>query len=163
METGAFYLLLAKLEEEISFQRKAINTFLFAGQSVSAEITSKSIDILKRLVQVFRLINLILDEMETVPERSAKERALILTSESMSLASLLLPALETFSPLFLESVSLYEEPLLERIEAVAEFIENSIQNTENLATDEIAQTVEDIMRTLEYHVKLGERVLDRIA
>jgi hypothetical protein len=163
MESGTFYLLLAKLEEEISFQRKVINTFLFARQVSNPEMTLRSIDILKRQIQILRLINLILGEMDAVSERYAREQALLLASESMSLTSLLLPAVEAFSPIFLESVSLYEEPLLDRIEAVAEFIENSLQDAENLATEEIAQTVEDIMRTLEYHVRVGERVLGRIA
>lgn len=163
MDLGAFYLLLTKLEEEISFQRKMVSTFLSAPQTAGPEITSRSIEILKRLVQIFRLINLILTEMEAVSERQARERALLLTSESMSLTSLLLPTVENYSPIFLESVSLYEEPLLERIESVAEFIENSIQDSENLAVEEIAEVVEDIMRTLEYHVRVGERVLGRIA
>lgn len=163
MNTDTFYILLAKLEEEISYQRKVINTFLSAGQSVNPEITVRSVEILKRLVQIFKLISLILEEMETVSERYAKEQALLLASESMSLTSLLLPTVEAFSPIFLESVSLYEEPLLDRIEAVAEFMENSIPDCENFATDEIAQTVEDIMKTLEFHIRIGEKVLGRIA
>ncbi len=162
MDTNTFYLLLAKLEEEISFQRKVINTFLFARHSINPEVSMRSVEILKRLIQTFRIINLILDQIDTVSERYAKEQALLLTSESMSLTSLLLPTVETFSPIFLESISLYEEPLLERIESVAEFVENSIQDCDNLAVDEIAEVVEDITRTLEYHVTVGERILGKI-
>jgi hypothetical protein len=162
MEVSPFYILLVKLEEEISFQRKVINTFMFVQQKRSPEITVKTIEILRRLTQGFRLIALIMDELELTTDRHIKEQALLLSSESLSLTSLLLPALESFSPLFLESLRVYDEPILERIESVAEFIENSMQEGEELATDELAQTIEDIMRTLEYHIKLGERALSKI-
>ncbi|RLJ71601.1 hypothetical protein BCF55_1907 [Hydrogenivirga caldilitoris] len=162
MEVSPYYILLAKLEEEISFQRKVINTFLFVQQKPSPEITLKTIDILRRLTQGFRLIALVMDEMESVTDKYMKEQALLLSSESLSLASLLLPALESLSPIFLESLRVYDEPILDRIEAVAEFIENSMQNYEELATDELAQTIEDIMRTLEYHIKLGEKAVGKI-
>ncbi len=162
MEMSPYYVLLAKLEEEISFQRKVINTFLFAQQRSSHEITLKTIDILRRLAQSFRLIALVLDEVETISDKYMKEQALLMSSESLSLTSLLLPALENVSPIFLESLTLYDEPILDRIEAVAEFIENSLQESESLSTEELAQTVEDIMKTLEYHIRLGERALGKI-
>ncbi len=162
MEVSPFYVLLAKLEEEISFQRKVINTFMFVQQKASPDMTLKTIDILRRLTQSFRLIALVIDELEAMTDRYMKEQALLLSSESLSLASLLLPTLESVSPLFLESLRIYDEPILERIESVAEFIENSLQDYEELATDELAQTIEDIMRTLEYHIKLGERAIAKI-
>ena len=158
-----FYILLAKLEEEISFQRKVINTFMFAQQKSTQEITLKTIDIMRRLAQGFRLIALILDELETMSDKSMKEQALLMTSESLSLTTLLLPTLESASPIFLDSLVVYEEPILDRIEAVAEFIESSLQDYESIATDELAQTVEDIMKTLEYHIKLGERAVGRLS
>ncbi len=162
MEVSPFYVLLAKLEDEINFQRKVINTFLALSQKGSAELFLRSVDILRRLIQSFRLMALVLNEMEGMSDRYMREQALLLSSESLSLATLLLPTLEQVSPLFLESVTLYEEPILDRIEALIEFIENSLQEQEELLTEELAQTVEDITRTLEYHVKLGERALGRI-
>ncbi|EDP75050.1 hypothetical protein [Hydrogenivirga sp. 128-5-R1-1] len=162
MEVSPFYILLAKLEDEISFQRKVINTFMFAQQKSSPEITLKTIDILRRLTQSFRLIALVIEEVESMADKYMKEQALLLSSECLSLSSLLLPALEGMSPIFLDSLRVYEEPILERIESVAEFIENSLQDQEELATDELAQTIEDIMRTLEYHIKLGERAVAKI-
>ncbi len=162
MEVNPYYILLAKLEEEISFQRKVVNTFMFAQQKPTMEITLKTVDILRRLTQGLRLISLVLDELESITDKYMKEQALLLTSESLSLASLLLPALESASPLFLESLMVYEEPILDRLEAVAEFIENCLQDYEELATEEISQTIEDIMRTLEYHIRLGERSMGKI-
>jgi len=162
MEVSPFYILLAKLEEEIAFQRKVINTFMFAQRKATPDITLKTIDILRRLTQSFRLISLVMDEVESTADKHIKEQALLLSSECLSLSSLLLPALEGMSPIFLESLKVYEEPILDRIESVAEFIENSLQDSEELATDELAQTIEDIMRTLEYHIKLGERAVAKI-
>ncbi len=162
MEMSPYYILLAKLEEEIGFQRKMVNTFLFAQQKITPEMAVKSIDILRRLTQSFRLISMVLDELESITDRYIKEQVLLLTSESLSLSSLLLPAIEQVSPIFLENIMVYEEPILERIESVAEFLENSLQDIEELAADEIAQTIEDIMRALEYHIKIGERALGRI-
>ncbi len=162
MEMSPYYVLLAKLEEEIAFQRKTINTFLFAQQAVSHEITLKSLDILRRLSQSFRLISLILGEIGNMTDRYMKEQALLMSSESLSLTSLLLPAIENVSPLFLDSLTLYEEPLLDRIEAVAEFIENSLQDEEEITLEELSQTVEDIVKTLEYHIRLGEQALSKI-
>ena len=161
MEVSPFYVLLAKLEEEIGYQRKVINTFL-ATQQRSAELTLKSLDILRRLIQSFRLVSLVLDEIESMTDRYMREQALLLSSESLSLSALLLPTLERLSPLFLESVRVYEEPILDRIEAVVEFIENSLGEQEELVTEELARTVEDIVRTLEYHIKIGERSLAKI-
>ena len=161
MEVSPFYVLLAKLEEEIGYQRKVINTFL-ATQQRSAELTLKSLDILRRLIQSFRLVSLVLDEIESMTDRYMREQALLLSSESLSLSALLLPTLERLSPLFLESVRVYEEPILDRIEAVVEFIENSLGEQEELVTEELARTVEDIVRTLEYHIKIGERTLAKI-
>ncbi len=161
MEVSPFYILLAKLEEEIGYQRKVINTFL-ATQHRSAELTLKSLDILRRLIQSFRLVALVLDEIESMTDKYMREQALLLSSESLSLSTLLLPTLEQLSPLFLESVRIYEEPILERIEAVVEFIENSLGEQEELITEELARTMEDIVKTLEYHVRIGERSLAKI-
>jgi len=161
MEVPTLYILLAKLEEEIGYQRKVINTFL-AIQPRTYELTLKTLEILRRLTQSFRLVSLILDEMESLTDRYVREQALLLSSESLSLSAILLPTLEHLSPIFLESVRLQEEPILERIEAVVEFIENSVGEQEMLATEELARTVEDIMRTLEYHIRIGERVLAKI-
>ncbi len=162
MEVSPFYILLAKLEEEIAFQRKVINTFMFAQEKPSPEITLKTIDILRRLSQGFRLIALVMDEIESMTDKYMKEQALLLSSESLSLTSLMLPAIESMSPIFLESLRVYNEPILERIESVAEFIENSLQDYDELAVDELAQTIEDIMKTLEYHIRLGERALGKV-
>jgi len=162
MDVSPHHVLLAKLEEEIGFQRKLINTFLFAQEKITPELTFKSVDILRRMIQSFRLIALLLDEFESITDRYVKEQALLLSSECLSLSSLLLPAIEQISPLFLESMFVYEEPILERIEAVSEFIENSLQDYEELVADEIAQTIEDIMKTLEYHIRIGERAIGKI-
>ena len=160
MEVTPFYMLLAKLEEEIGFQRKVINTFL-ATQQRSPELTLRTVDILRRLTQSFRLVALILDEIESMTDRYMREQALLLSSESLSLSVLLLPTLERLSPLFLESVRVYDEPILDRIEAVVEFIESSL-GEEEVITEELARTVEDIMKALEYHIRVGERTLAKI-
>ncbi len=162
MEMTPYYILLAKLEEEISFQRKVVNTFLFAQQKITPEVTLKSMDVLRRLIQSFRLVALVLEEIESVTDRYMKEQALLLSSESLSLASLLLPAMEFASPLFLESMRIYEESILDRIESVVESIESSIQDHEEVVLEEVAQTVEDIVRTLEYHIRIGERTIGKI-
>ncbi len=161
MEVSPLYILLAKLEEEIGYQRKVINTFL-ATQQRTSELTLKTVDILRRLTQSFRLVALILDEIESMTDKYMREQALLLSSESLSLSAILLPTLEQLSPLFLESMKVYDEPILDRIEAVVEFIENSLGEQEELITEELARTVEDIMRTLEYHIRIGERTLAKI-
>jgi len=161
MDVSPFYILLAKLEEEIGFQRKVINTFL-AAQHRTPELTLRTVDILRRLTQSFRLVALILDEIESMTDKYTREQALLLSSESLSLSIILLPTLEQLSPLFLESVKVYDEPILDRIEAVVEFIENSLSEQEDLVTEELARTVEDIMKTLEYHIRVGERTLGKI-
>ncbi len=162
MELSPLYILIAKLEEEIAFQRKVINTFMFAQQTPSPDLTFKTIDILRRLAQGFKLISLIIEDLPTITDKYMREQALLMTSESLSLSSLLLPTLESVSPIFLESLRVYDEPILDRIESVAEFIENSLQDYEDLATDELSQTIEDIMKTLEYHIRLGERTIAKI-
>lgn len=162
MEIAPHYVLLAKLEEEISYQRKVINSFLFLSEA-SSDLVSKSLDILKRLVRGFRLITLVLTEFEALSDRYAKEQALLLVAESLYLSALLLPAIENYSPLFLESISVYDEPIVERIEAVSGFLENSLQDLEDLAVEEVIQTVEDIQKTLEYHILIGEKTLGRIS
>ncbi len=162
MELSPLYILIAKLEEEIAFQRKVINTFMFAQQTPSPDLTFKTIDILRRLAQGFKLISLIIEDLPTITDKYMREQALLMTSESLSLSSLLLPTLESVSPIFLESLRVYDEPILDRIESVAEFIENSLQDYGDLATDELSQTIEDIMKTLEYHIRLGERTIAKI-
>jgi len=161
MEITPYYVLLAKLEEEISFQRKVINTYLLV-QRITPEATVKSMDVLRRLVNSFRLVALVLEEIDSISDRYIREQALLLSSESLSLASLLLPAMESASPLFLESMRIYEESILDRIEAVVESIEESLQDYEEFSLEETLQTVEDIVRTLEYHLRIGERTLGSI-
>jgi hypothetical protein len=162
MEVSPLYVLLAKLEEEISYQRKVVNTFLFVHQRLTQELFLRTIEILKRTAQTFRLISLILDEVDDLNDRYLREQALLLSSECLSLTSLLLPAVENASPLFFESVFISEEPILDRIESLAEYIESSIQASENFSAEEIAKTVEEIQRTLEYHIRVGERTLGKI-
>ncbi len=162
MEIAPHYVLLAKLEEEISYQRKVINSFLFLSET-SSDLVSKSLDVLRRLVRGLRLITLVLAEFEALSDRYAKEQALLLVSESLYLSALLLPTIENYSPLFLESISVYDEPIVERIEAVSGFLENSLQDIEDLAVEEVIQTVEDIQKTLEYHILVGEKTLGRIS
>ncbi|GEM_PF-2109922 len=162
MEVSPFYILLAKLEEEISYQRKVVNTYLFAHQRLTQEIFLRSLDILRRTAQTFKLISLILDELDTLSDRYMKEQALLMSSECLSLTSLLLPAIESTSPIFLESLVISDEPILERIESLAEYLETSLQASENFSADEAAKTVEEIQRTLEYHIRVGERTLGKI-
>ncbi len=161
MEIAPHYLLLAKLEEEVSFQRKVINTFMVLPKTPST-VMPKALDVLRRLTTSFHLIAFVLEELESVKDQYVKEQALLLASESLSLSSLLLCAIESVTPIFLENLVIYEEPILERIEAVAEFIESSLQNYEEQMLEEAVQTVEDIVKTLEFHIKIGEKAMKKI-
>jgi len=107
------------------------------------------------------LLTLVLDELGSITDRYAREHALLLGSETLSLASLLLPTLEKTSPLFLENVTLYDEPILDKIESMIEFIDTSLHEEET-AVQELTRAVEDVVRTLEYHIRIGERALAKI-
>ncbi len=162
MDINPLYLLLAKLEDEINYQRKVVNTLLFADYRLTEELLLKSLEILKRTIQTFRLVSFVLDQTEAVSDRSAKEQALLMGSECLSLASILLPALEQVSPIFIDSIRINEESLLERIESVAEDMESYLQVSEGMSVDEITKGIEEILQTLEYHIRVGERAIGKI-
>ncbi len=162
MEVTPLHILLAKLEDEISYQRKIVNTFLFLSNRLPQDLVLRSLDVLRRTAQTLRLISLVMAELEDLTDPYMREQALLMSSECLSLTSLLLPALEHVSPIFIEQIMVYEEPILDRIESLAEFIEVSIQSSEAIPTDEVSKTIEDILKTLEYHIRMGERTLGKI-
>ncbi len=162
MEVNPLYLLLAKLEDEISYQRKVVNTLLFVDHRLTEGLLFRSLDILRRTVQTFRLISFVLDQAEVMSDRSAREQALLMGSECLSLATLLLPALEQVSPIFIDSIRINEEPILEKIESIAEDMESYLQVSEGLSIDEITRSIEEILQTLEYHIRVGERAVGKI-
>ncbi len=162
MDVNPLYLLLAKLEDEISYQRKVVNTLLFVEHRLTEGLLFRSLDILRRTVQTFRLISFVLDQAEVMSDRSAREQALLMGSECLSLATLLLPALEQVSPIFIDSIRINEEPILERIESIAEDMESYLQVSEGLSIDEITRSIEELLQTLEYHIRVGERAVGKI-
>ena len=161
MEFSPLQFLLSRLEEEIEFQQKLTTTYLVNAPKYSPETYASIVETIKRVSSNLRLISLILGELEEEHERTLKEEALILSSESLSLTSVLLPAIERVSPIFLESVRLENKPFLEKIEEVLNEIENALEKLELSSSRRIAKTLEDLAQTLEFSVKLGEKCLEK--
>ena len=161
MEFSPLQFLLSRLEEEIEFQQKLATTYLVNTPKYSPETYTSIVETIKRVSNNLRLISLIMGELEEEHERTLKEEALILSSESLSLTSVLLPAIERVSPIFLENVRLENKPFLEKIEEVLSEIENALEKLELSSSRRIARTLEDLAKTLEFSVKLGEKCIEK--
>ncbi len=156
------FLLMAKLEEELSSLRKALFTFMSIPENVSYDLLKKTLDVLKRLSKNLSLIVLILEEVQFSKDKNVREEALIMSSEGLSLTSLLLPTLERVSPIFLDTFSVHHEPVVEKLEAIADFLENVAFSSEEESLEEVIQAIDDIIRALDYHISVGERCVAKI-
>ncbi len=161
MEFSPLQFLLSRLEEEIEFQQKLTTTYLVNQPKYTPETYSSAIETIRRVSENLRLISIILGELEEEHERTLKEEALILSSESLSLTSVLLPAIERISPIFLESVRLENKPFLEKIEEVLSEIENALEKLELSSSRRLAKTLEELAQTLEFSIKLGEKCFEK--
>jgi len=163
MEFYPIHILLSKLEEEIAFQQKMATTYLVSPPKYSPEVMGTVSETLRRISADLKLVSLILGELEEVQERDVKEEALILSSESLSLISLLLPAIEKYAPFFLESMKVERKPILEKLEDVMAEIENAIEKLELSSSREIIKSLEELAQSLEISLKMGEKILEREA
>ena len=161
MEFSPLHYLLSRLEEEIEFQQKLATTYLTRTPKYSPETISGVWDTLKRLSATLRLVSLVLEEFEEIEEKDLKEEALILSSQSLSLASIILPAVERVSPIFFEGITVREKPLIEKIEDVLTEIENSLEKLELSSTRDIIRTLEEIAQYLDYSLKLGKKIVEK--
>jgi len=161
MEFSPLQFLLSRLEEEVEFQQKLATTYLLNAPKYSPETYASIVQTIKRVSNNLRLISLILGELDREQEETLKEEALILSSESLSLTFILLPAVERISPIFLESIKLGNKPFLEKIEEVLSEIENALESLELSSSHKIAKTLEDLAQILEFSVKLGEKCLEK--
>jgi len=161
MEFSPLQFLLSRLEEEVEFQQKLATTYLLNTPKYSPETYAFIVQTIKRVSNNLRLISLILGELDREQEEALKEEALILSSESLSLTFILLPAIERISPIFLESIKLGNKPFLEKIEEVLSEIENALESLEFSSSYKIAKTLEDLAQILEFSVKIGEKCLEK--
>ncbi|NPB06197.1 MAG: hypothetical protein GXO03_01180 [Aquificae bacterium] len=163
MELLPLHFLLSRLEEDVEFQQKLTSTYLAGPPRYGPETARTVMEALRRLSDNLRLISLVISELEEVNERELKEEALILSSESLSLASVLLPAVERLSPFFLEGLRVDEKPLLEKMEEVLAEIESAVEKLELSSTRELVETLERLAQTLECSLKAGERLINNPA
>ncbi|RUM30574.1 MAG: hypothetical protein DSY42_04420 [Aquifex sp.] len=163
MEFYPLHLLLSRLEEEIEFQQRVTTTYLVSTPKYSPETVASVQETIRRISADIKLISLILGELEEIQEKDIKEEALILSSESLSLVSLLLPAVERYAPFFLENLRIENKPLLEKLEEILEEIENALEKLELSSSREIIRTLEDLAQSLEISLLLGERIIEREA
>lgn len=161
MEFSPLHYLLSRLEEEIEFQQKLATTYLTRVPRYSPETVSGVWETLRRLSGTLRLVSLVLEEFEMIEERELKEEALILSSQSLSLASIILPALERVSPVFFEGITAREKPLVEKIEDVLAEIESSLEKLELSSTRDIVRTLEEIAQYLDYSLKMGQKIVEK--
>ncbi|NPA32786.1 MAG: hypothetical protein GXO04_04085 [Aquificae bacterium] len=159
MELYPLPLLLSRLEEEIEFQQKVATTYLVSLPKYTPETLTSVQETLKRISADLRLVSLILSELEDVQEKDLKEEALMLSSESLSLVSLLLPAVERYAPFFLENLRVENKPILEKLEEVLEEIENSLESLQ-LSSRDITRVLEGLAKTLEVSINAGERLFE---
>jgi len=163
MELLPLHFLLSRLEEDIEFQQKLTTTYLVSAPKYSPETLSTVKEALRRLSENLRLVSIVISELEEVQEKELKEEALILSSESLSLASVLLPTVEPFSPFFLETLRVENKPFLEKMEEVLAEIEGSVEKLELPPVRELVRTLENLAQCLEYSLKLGEKAQENVA
>ncbi|WP_461831842.1 hypothetical protein [Aquifex sp.] len=160
MEIYPIHLLLSRLEEEIEYQQKIATTYLVGTPRYSQEVVENVHETLKRISSNIKLVSLILGELEEIQEKELREEALILSSESLSLISLLLPAMERFSPFFLQEIKVENKPILERLEEVIAEIENAIEKLELSSSVNLTRTLENLASSLEIHLQKGKKIAE---
>jgi len=163
MELLPLHFLLSRLEEDIEFQQKLTTTYLVSTPRCTPETLNAVREALRRLSDNLRLLSVVIGELEEVKEKELREEALILSSESLSLTSVLLPVVEPFSPFFLETLRVENKPFLEKIEEVLAEIEGSVEKLEVSSVRELVRTLENLAQSLEYSLKLGEKAQENLA
>ncbi len=159
MEFFPAYLLMARLEEEVELQRKLLNVLMVTSTRINKERSLKSLEYLRRTVNTLKLMVVTIESTERVSDSYTRESILLTSAECLSLTTMILEAFERNFPIFLESITLYEEPLVERMEDTVSFIESCVGRSDPSPTEEIAQSVDEIIKALEYYINVGERSL----
>ncbi len=157
MEFPPAYFLMAKLEEEVQNQRKLLNVLLASGGRISGKARLRTLEHIKRLISTLKLTVMTIEATDRVSDDYTRESALLMGAECLSFTALTLELLEKSFPIFLESITLYEEPIVERMEGTLSFIESCVGKSEPSPTEEIVQSIDEIIRVLEYYVNVGER------
>jgi hypothetical protein len=162
MDFSPTYLLMARLEEEIQTQRKLLNILLASYRHISNEARLKTLEQLKRVMNTLRLMAMTIESADRTADTYTREHALLMSAECLSLTALILEVFERSFPIFLENITLYEEPIIERMEGTVSFIESCVGRSDPSPIEDIIQSIEDITKALEYHITIGERSLKDI-
>ncbi len=162
MEFSPAYLLMARLEEEVETQRKLLNVLLAAYKHISNEAKLRTLEQLKRVINTLRLMAMTIESADRTADTYTREHALLVSAECLSLTTMILEIFERSFPIFLESIRLYEEPIVDRMEGTVSFIESCVGRSDPSPVEEIVQSIDEITRALEYYIEVGERTFKDI-
>ncbi len=140
MEYSPLFLIIDKLEYEVKEQQKSLTTlFMSKKQKASKDLIKKFFDKSLNLIGLsYSLIGLLNESTDIY----TKEHIFLLMSEVFSIFAISLPFLESYIPIFLDDVTLFNKDIV-----------NKKENREFLLTK-----VEEILRYFSYFDYMAQRI-----
>ena len=133
-------LILDKLQEDlVLFKIQVDNSFIREGNVKNT--LSYSLNILTDIVQILELLG------KTEPDKIYQKNVLNLCYEALKTVYSFYKELENYYPLFLDTVTVFFEPLIDKLEQLVKTFKKGNINTLDL--EELSYVVSEIVETLE--------------
>ncbi len=155
MEYSPLFLIIDKLEYEVKEQQKSLTTlFMSKKQKASKDLIKKFFDKSLNLIGLsYSLIGLLNESTDIY----TKEHIFLLMSEVFSIFAISLPFLESYIPIFLDDMTLFNKDIASYLDEIVESLEsfavNKKENREFLLTK-----VEEILRYFSYFDYMAQRI-----
>jgi asparagine synthetase A len=139
------FIKLSDLLARLRFEIEDIKNFLENPYPLEREEISLW---LLRATVLIRALSEIFDRIEHGEQANLKE-VIQISGNTLEVVESLIQYLEKQHPLFLETVTVFYEPLPEKLKQLRRTFNTSIENASNLDLDEFAYLTDEIAKTLE--------------
>ncbi len=148
------FLVMERLEQSLRDQQKAISALLLGPKYVSADFFNTIYNISIDMIGLsYTLIGMIDENID----KYTKEHIFLISSEALSLFSLVIPYLEMELPIFMEGIYIEQAPIQDFVLRLASYIEKSILE-ESFSREFILDAFDKLLRNLSYFQYINERI-----
>jgi len=154
-------ILMERLEELVLSQQKFMGLVL-SEREIRLPLGT-ALEMLYGHIEMLELSWEIINALEDILDDYTREHALELVAESLSWINFMLPYIEVFSPIFVEHILVEGESISSRLRATASLMESLGKELEVFSFEEIAKTIETILKAIRYQLYMAKRSYDAMA
>ncbi len=147
--------ILDRIEQLLSLQEKLVNLMLLSGHQKIRLSMDTALDLLYYNIELLDLMEEFISSQEDILEDYAKEYTYSLLLESLSWMSLILPAIEDSTPIFLQGIA-KEDPIY-RVRSILSMVEEYKNRNDYQSFLRIAEELHKLSAFLKYQLLIAKR------